>query len=84
MDDDYDDSDFFVPGPPRGRQVGLIDLMVLSLHFVSEITSALHSTAVTAYNMAAQHANYKIDQREFRDQAARAIESMTTGETDDG
>lgn len=72
MDDDYD-----ITYVSRGRKAGLVDLLVLSLHFVSELTSALHSTAVAAYNIAAQHANHRIDQEAFREQAALEIETLT-------
>ena len=86
MDDDYDEDDYtmFTMGPPRGRRAGWFDFVVLSMHFVSELTSAVHSTAVAAYNLAAQHANFKIDQRDFHEAAAREIETMTTGDSDDG
>lgn len=88
MDDDYDDNEgfaVFVPGPPPTRRFVLVDLLVLSLHFVSEVAGAFHSTSVAAYNIAAQHANYRVDQRDFREQAARDIETLTTtGEPDDG
>lgn len=58
-----------------------IDAVVLTLGLVHELVSAVYQTTMTAYNLAAAHANYIVDQDNFRKEAALDIETIT-GEQD--
>lgn len=65
------------------RKFRKADLAVLALGLVSGIVDAVQATATTAYNLAAMHANYEVDQDTFREEAALEIETIT-GDSNDG
>lgn len=58
------------------------DILPLALGLLEGIAGAIHSTTVTAYNVAARHANHKHQQDDFRRAAELDIETITEG--DDG
>ena len=64
------------------RRFRKADLAVLALNLVSDVIGAVHQTAMTAYNLAAAHANYCVDRDNFHEDAALAIETIVNGETD--
>jgi hypothetical protein len=75
VDDDYDDYE------TRSMRFMRCDIAPLVLGLVEGIVGAVHATTVTAYNIAARHANHKHEQAVFYEEAAIEIETMT-GETD--
>ena len=58
------------------------DLFVLALDLARGVSEAVAATLGTAQSLAAGHANYKVDQAAFHEQAALQIETMTSGESD--
>lgn len=75
MDEEFEDDG------PLSRRFRKEDLAVLALGFVHGIVSAFHETATVAYDLAAMHANYKVDQDAFHEEAALAIETITGEES---
>lgn len=59
------------------RRFRKADLAVLALGFIHGIVAAAHETTMTAYNLAAMHANYVVDRDKFHDEATLAIETIT-------
>ena len=74
-----DDDDFDVE--TSSMKFMAVDILPLILGFTENVLGALHSTAITAYNVAARHANFKHEQAVFREEAAIEIETLT-GEVD--
>lgn len=74
MDDDYDVE-------TSSMRFMRCDIAPLILSLVEGITGAVHATAVTAYNVAARHANHMHEQAVFYEEAAIEIETLT-GEND--
>lgn len=74
------DEDEWVMEPPRRRFMPT-DVVVLGLHLVAGISGAVTNTLNTAQALAAAHANFKVAQHEFHEEAALEIETMT-GESD--
>lgn len=58
------------------------DIAPLVLNLMVNVVGAVHSSLITAYNVAARHANFLHDQATFREEAAIEIETLTTGELD--
>lgn len=92
MDDDFeDDGDFaeqaaisflnlFGAPTPKNRRFRLIDGVVLGLYGVHNICEAVTNTTAAAYNALASHANHGRDLEDMQEEAAREIESLTTGD----
>lgn len=72
MDDDYDED--------RSMRFLAADIPPLVLGLLEGILGAVHAASVTAYNVAARHANFRHEQELFREEAALEIETLT-GET---
>ena len=68
--DDYDDED-------REMRFLAADIPPLVLGLLEGILGAIHAASVTAYNVAARHANFRHEQELFREEAALEIETMT-------
>lgn len=66
---------------PSRRFVG-VDLLVVGLGFASDIATDVGSALTQLRNLTAMHANYRVDQRSFAEEAAKEIETLTSGETD--
>jgi hypothetical protein len=74
-DDDYLDIE------TRSMRFIRADIFPLILGLIEGIAGAIHASTVTAYNVAARHANHMHEQAVFREEAAIEIETLT-GETD--
>lgn len=56
------------------------DAVALGLRFLSDLATAVDENLTRLSNAAAMHANYRIQQREFREQAAIEIETLVSGD----
>ena len=73
MDDDYSDYE------TRSMRFMKADIAPLVLGLFEGIAGAVHASAVTAYNVAARHANWRHEQAVFHEEAAIEIETLTEG-----
>jgi hypothetical protein len=80
VDDDefeeYDDIESWSPS----RKFQIVDLAVLVLNLVRGLSEAFTHTFTLAQQLVAAHANYRVETEDFRQQAAREIETLTNGE----
>lgn len=76
-----DDEEYEVQAS-TARQFIKADLWPLTLGLLEGLLGALHSASVTAYNVAARHANFMHQQDAFRKEAALEIETITAEPTD--
>lgn len=76
-----DDEEFEVEEEHFARKFRRADLAVLALGLVHGFVAAMHETTMTAYNLAAAHANYMVNRDTFAEEAALEIETIT-GEQD--
>lgn len=87
MDDD--DFEMFSPeeflaalGAPRQsfRRARPMDAVVLGMGLLHGVCEAVTSTVMDAYNIAAGHANFYVQQDQFQQDAAREIETIIAGD----
>lgn len=64
------------------RRVTPADIGVLALGFAREIAGAFENAFGLAQHLMCGHANYLAGQRHFHQQAAREIETLTSGDED--
>jgi hypothetical protein len=76
-----DDEDFFPDVEDTSMRFMPCDVLPLALGLLEGVASAIHASTVTAYNVAARHANFKHNQAVFLEEAAIEIETLT-GEAD--
>lgn len=76
---EYDEGCEFVHPSRRFMRT---DLVVLGLDLVGGVLNSVVNTLATARNLAAAHANYKVEQHAFHEEAALEIEQMTSGDGD--
>lgn len=85
MDDDFEmfsPEEFLAALAPKPsyRRARPMDALVLGIGLVHGVCEAVTSTVMDAYNIAAGHANYHVQQDEFHQQAAREIETIIAGD----
>lgn len=78
MDDEEEYEEFF----HASRRFRRADVAVLTIGFVRGVIGSAFETLSTLESLVAAHANYECDQDDFRQEAARAIETITGEETD--
>lgn len=75
MDDD--EYEFMVELPsPLARRFRKIDLLIVGLSMLSDMTQAVADNATLLHDIVAMHANFKIDQDLFHEEAAMEIEAL--------
>lgn len=84
-DDDFEDvtdafAHFFAPPKPACRRARWADVPVIACNFLFDISKAVNNVFGDMQAIAAMHANFNIKQDEFHEQAAREIETLTTGD----
>lgn len=62
------------------RRLQKIDFLILGLEFCRQIASAVEDTLASAVMLTAAHANHKVEQREFQEEAMLEIETITGDE----
>lgn len=79
MDDDEEfEIEMALAGNARlSRRFMRLDLLVIGLGVAADLTMAAARGCEQIYNIAAMHANYRLDQRDFADQALLDIETIT-------
>lgn len=79
MDDEWDEIEF--EGPQSvSRRFMPVDIIVLFLGLITGVLSAITNTFSMAQMLVASHANHKVDQHDFHEQAAQEIETLTGDE----
>lgn len=79
MDDEYDEEETEYV---NSRQLQIIDPLILGFEFLRGCSSAVTNALASAVALLAAHANYKVEQHEFRTAAAIEIETIV-GEGDE-
>jgi hypothetical protein len=74
-----DDDIYFTDVEETSMRFMRCDIAPLVLSLIEGIAGAIHATTVTAYNVAARHANFMHEQAVFHEEAAIEIETMTEG-----
>ncbi len=77
---EYDDEEGYLVS----RRVIPADFAVIGLGLARDLFGAVTTALSTAQAIVAGHANYLTDQRLFRQEAAIEIETLTTGDDEDG
>lgn len=76
-DDDY--GDVIVTTPSRPFR--WIDLAVVATHFARDLAGAVEDSLDLLHQVILSHANHKVDQATFREEAALEIERIVNGDT---
>jgi hypothetical protein len=69
---------------PWVRRFRPMDVAVLALSLITDVTRAISDNFEIATKMVAGHANFLNDRTDFHEQAALEIETLTNGESDTG
>lgn len=64
-------------GRTPARQFQKIDILILAFNLAAEVAEAISDTCASATILLAAHANYNVDREQFRQDAAREIETIT-------
>jgi hypothetical protein len=71
--DEYEEEEFYTPA----RQLQKIDAVVVTLEFFRQIAAAVADTLGSGVALVAAHANYNVERRQFHEEAALEIETIT-------
>lgn len=80
MDDEeeFEDEDYYQPA----RRLQGIDAAIVTLELCRGIASAVTNALSSSVQLLAAHANYRVEQQAFQEEAALEIETIVTGEQD--
>lgn len=78
MDEEFEP--VWIESAPLSRKFYKVDIVVLGLNLMKGVAQAFADTLDTATDIAAMHANWRVDQDDFRQSAALEIETLIAGE----